>query len=201
MTFQQFVTDHRITIEAAAIPFRSGIGADMWGDDSDKREHIPPIHFVVTLRQGHRVPIWQGEYSCGAASPVIWAQKARKTRDGLRGLARLSFDQHRELARLPVSAWGSESLSAFELRRTLREIFAERAPLEAWEILESLSMEWKSVDSAYCDGFEDWAANMGAHPDSRKAESTFRHIQETAARARRALGRERFAELIAIESE
>ena len=104
-------------------------------------------------------------------------------------------------SRLPVSAWGSESLSAFELRRTLREIFAERAPLEAWEILESLSMEWKSVDSAYCDGFEDWAANMGAHPDSRKAESTFRHIQETAARARRALGRERFAELIAIESE
>jgi len=89
----------------------------------------------------------------------------------------------------------------FETREAVRTIYARRAPLEAGEILESLAMDWQSVDSDYCDGFEDWAANMGMDEDSRKAESIFRHIQDTARIARRALGASAFRELLTIEAE
>jgi|AACY02.3.fsa_nt_gi hypothetical protein len=33
MTFEQFATDHGLTLEASSIPFRSGPGFDSWESD------------------------------------------------------------------------------------------------------------------------------------------------------------------------
>lgn len=198
MTFEEYATKHGLKLEASAIPFRSGPGSDSF-EAGDKPEHARPLHFAVTLRNAHGAPIWRGEYSVGAAWPIMWAQKAAKTRHGSRLLSALGFDGRRRLPRLPVSPWGSESLMDFETRQAVRRIYRERAPLEAGDVLQSLAMDWQSVDSDYCDGFEDWAESLGYDTDSRKAESIFNHCRETARTARRTLGADAFRELLDCE--
>jgi len=71
-----------------------------------------------------------------------------------------------------------------------------REPTAA-DVLECLRSDASSVDSAR--DFEDWARDLGYDTDSRKAESTYRACLKVAARLRRFLGADAYAELMTAE--
>lgn len=82
---------------------------------------------------------------------------------------------------------------------TLRLHYRGRSMLTPWrqglgitedpsadDVLESLALDASGLDGA--DGFEDWAAEYGCDPDSRKAERIYRQVEQLAAELRRLLG-------------
>jgi hypothetical protein len=64
-------------------------------------------------------------------------------------------------------------------------------PPPAADVIHSLLLDASNTD----ERFEDWAANYGFDPDSRKAERMYRACQETAAALRRAFDRDELAAL------
>jgi hypothetical protein len=64
----------------------------------------------------------------------------------------------------------------------------------AAKVLDSLAMEASSVDAAR--GFEDWAADLGFDPDSRKAEKLYRQCLRQSQSLKLFLGEEAYEELL-----
>jgi hypothetical protein len=62
------------------------------------------------------------------------------------------------------------------------------------DVLDCLASDASSYDNA--QGFEDWAADFGLDPDSRKAERTYKAVQVSAAKLKRFLGDEAYETLL-----
>jgi len=77
------------------------------------------------------------------------------------------------------------------------EACTEPTPPTLPDVLESLSMDWSSIENS--TAFEDWAADLGFDTDSRKAERAYRATQESALRCRQALGWEAYNDALSIE--
>jgi len=65
------------------------------------------------------------------------------------------------------------------------------------DTLESLSLDGSSYDNSR--GFEDWAAEYGYEPDSRKAEKIYKAVKRQQDQLERLLGEEAYAEFLKVE--
>lgn len=63
-----------------------------------------------------------------------------------------------------------------------REKPARPVPPTVEDIVASLAFDVQTVGSYGIEGFEEWAADIGENPDSRKAEATYRATIEEARR-------------------
>jgi hypothetical protein len=64
-------------------------------------------------------------------------------------------------------------------------------------VLDCLASDASSIESAR--GFEDWAADLGMDPDSRKALRTFRLIERQTDKLRSLIGPDAYRELLDTE--
>ena len=65
----------------------------------------------------------------------------------------------------------------------------------AAEVLECLHSDFSGIDQS----FEDWASDLGYSSDSRSAERTYDHVQQQARDFAQFIGREAYAEFLAID--
>lgn len=188
MTFNQFAEKHGLTMTAQARSRRDDSAGDNW----DARAR----HFRVEIKRGSAV-IWSGFYSVGAAWPEMWA------RDGCKipGSGKSDSQARLALARMDRKPGGfprrAMSIHDAGLWETVLARFDAIAPLKIADILESLQLDVMDADSP----FEEWAENFGLDTDSRKAESMWRAVRDTASQLRHGLGLEAFAEFLEIEPQ
>lgn len=166
-----FIARHGLTLKASPMPFRLPVregGLDAWDKDA--------LHFAVEITaQDGKAILWRGCYSVGTGLADDWARKSGKT---------FLLEALRTIRDVP------RSLAASEARASIRAAFHKAAPLRLHDVLHSLQMDVSSVE----DGFEDWAANCGLDPDSRKALATYEVCAAIRADLRRVLGYEALAE-------
>lgn len=156
-----------LTVESEFVPFSKSRNA---------AEKSPSLNWKVTVKQNGR-DVLTVDYSAGCGhcpsygvkvSPH-WNRPARMWRD--------------EVARF-------ECETGFKARgfTTQGEFSADKSkPIkpDSVDVIYSLIMDSDVLNSG---GFEDWAADCGYDPDSRKAESIYRACLEIALKMRGAIG-------------
>lgn len=112
-----------------------------------------------------------------------------------------SMDDYRDMDHWKCKLTRTSSTGA---RRSFTVVFSQgyghggKAP-KAHKVLNCLASDASSV--ANSNGYEDWAADLGFDPDSRKGEKTYRTIERQALRLASFLGGALYVELLNTEQD
>ncbi len=161
-TFAEWGERLGLKISAVNIPHRHDGDDSQWGDEA--------IHFSVTITQKNGAKIWSGNYTVGAAFPLMWAKHHYKGKAGPIAAAL------RDLKTFP-GGHDSRTLYAEERRKIIRAAFMKAAPITLACVLESLHCDISGVDQP----FNDWASDLGMDSDSRRAVAIYDACRKTRA--------------------
>jgi hypothetical protein len=148
------------------------------GPTGTVRDDWPRISYRVAIQDSRRREIWSGNYHLGLGHVNFKG-----------GHPRVLSDRETDLAR----ALARGATIHPEFRQEAAKVAARFAKAQA--VAPKLNDVMHSVLSegaAFFDGqrFEDWAADFGYDPDSRKAEAIFRACDETGRQLARNLSRD-----------
>lgn len=135
-------------------------------------EDWPCIAYVVSLSLNGR-EIWRGDYRLG-----VGHVKPFPAYDRAADSWRCGFTENEENL---CHHWGRKVSARFTDKQLWSATAAKLAKFQkVAPKLEDVAHSLLSEGSAYFDAqrFEDWAADLGYDPDSRKAEATFKACDE-----------------------
>lgn len=149
----------------------------------------PCIAYIVCLSLNGR-EIWRGDYRLGVghAKPFPAYERATDSR-------RCDFTANEENL---CHAWARKPYAQFTDKQLWADTAAKLAKFQkVAPKLEDVTHSLLGDGSAYFDAqqFEDWAADLGYDPDSRKAEATFKACDEIGRAMSRAFTPEQLAGL------
>jgi hypothetical protein len=142
------------------------------------REDWPCISYRVAIHDSRRREVWSGDYHLGTGHV-----KFRGKRPVNLSLTEASIAEHLALGKTIRP----------EYRKEQAETAAKFAKVQGvTPKLNDVAHSILSDGAAFFDGqrFEDWAADFGYDPDSRKAEAVFKACDDTGRQLARAFSRD-----------
>lgn len=183
--FDEWAEAHGITMEAYQKDKRDN--ADDW--------HEGASHWLVVIKspEPNRKP-FKAMYSQGSAHRVWTVDGVRAIQQFLAGGASPDFPNGAPaVGSRAVRPYGRVSLATdAHYRKGTRPIVPEIG-----DVLYCLASDVQGLD--WCLDFREWAEAYGYDTDSRKAEATYRKIQEQAADLRATLGGDVYDEMLELE--
>lgn len=163
MTMHEAMTALGLSVSAVFVPWSKSRNFDPKAKVSERS-----LNWRVTIKRDGR-DVLTTDYSAGVGHCPSYKQGARWTLDYA---STIEFE--------------TEKGHAARHMATLSAAMAGKAILpDAANVLASLAMDAGAIDAAT---YEEWAADYGYDPDSRKGEAIYRACLETALKLRSALG-------------
>lgn len=157
--FRAVVAELGLTVEADFVP---------WSRSRNAGEKDPSLNWRVSvLREGRLVLATDFSAGCGHAPSY---------KDPSLGASN-SVDRHEAIKQECETGFAWRGMGNFVKTRPLKP--------DPLDVLSSLAMDASVLD---CATFEEWAADLGFDPDSRKGEAIYRTCLELALKLRAGLG-------------
>lgn len=178
-TLQAFADRFGLTLQAAQVDSRPD--HDQWQSGT--------AHWLCTLSRGGTSMTFH--FSMGAAHRRWDDVKMRECRK-YRGCA-YTVDELKSVSPI-FGARGIGGAPESIALKEARQAYTSPIPPELPGVLNCLMMDAQGYENA--QGFEDWAAEYGYDPDSRKAEKTYREVERQAKELRHILGLDGYRTLL-----